>query len=600
MIRVSLVIVLLALACQSPTPAEELFSNWPTPAEVSIKLGSHSVVIPNDRGGLRHFPDMPICVLRQRPLSFLMVCGDDTYLWGGPSLREAMPVAHVLAPGAAGSVDNHYVGIASVHQDTKRKRLVAFYHAEDGEGIEKNDYNGVQGFYGSVCVAESPLDTVQFTKLGPAITADQPKKLRGKDEDGGAWMAQGVGDPSVCVDAEGDYLLCVYGEFSNRLKRGVQLCVARATIDSAGRPGSWTKFNEKSFSQPGVGGHETPVISAWPLGDTIDPHIQYVRQWHRYVMVFEYGSFSEIGAAIKASNAPVADCGIYLTTSKDGTMWAKPIKVKTVFNIYINGYECIMHPFLVISRATSQGISGDLMYGYTPKWPENPQVLGASPIQITLNSEPVRSVASIPKTKTSTTPTVPLPVLALTFDSQAPIENHGAKSVQGKVGKALQFDGKSYVSVAGEFPSGNMPRTLSVWLKNTRGPVGRNIHVINYGPWAQTKVFGIMEAGGKWRFFDWGGGLDSGVKVDQNWHHHCLTYDGRQITYYLDGDAVSNVECTLATSAKPLILGTIAPNATDYGYDGLIDELAIYDKALGADQVQQLRQLGMQGKHPGR
>src|SRR5665213_1793476 len=54
-----------------------------------------------------------------------------------------------------------------------------------------------------------------------------------------------------------------------------------------------------------------------------------------------------------------------------------------------------------------------------------------------------------------------------------------------------------------------------------------------------------------------------------------------------------NHDGTLVPDAKPLILGIIAPNAKDYAYEGLMDELAIYDRTLDAEEVQHLRQLGM-------
>jgi len=388
----------IAFMCVSsfvePASANDVFANWPVQAEISIRHGVQRVVIPSGRGGLQGqgFPDMPIVVLKQRPVTFLMVCGNDTYLWSGKSLSEAMPVSRVLSPGPAGSMDNNYAGIASVCHDKQRKRLIAFYHAEDKEGIGKVAVNDVQGFYGRVCVAESPANKVQFSKLGPALTADQPKKPRGWETEGGpvqAWMSQGVGDPSVCIDADGEHLLCMYNEHSNRLKagRGVQLCVARAPLSSAGLPGSWTKFYQGAFSEPGLGGHDTPVITAAPQGETITPHLQYVSQWQRYIVVFGVGIYSEING-----NPPkVAECGIYLSSSENGTEWTKPVKAKTIFNIWVNGHESMMHPFLVIDRATKSEITGQLMYRYTPRWPDDQGHLVSLPVRISMNSIPPKA-----------------------------------------------------------------------------------------------------------------------------------------------------------------------------------------------------------------
>lgn len=294
---------------------------WSTPAEVSARLGRQSVIIPLGRGDIQGgFPDMPIAVLKRAPLTFLMVCGNDTYLWSGQNLSTAIPIRKVLSPGPAGSVDNNYAGISSIYQDQKNQRLIAFYHAEDKEGIGHIS-NGVQGFYARICVAQSPLKQVRFTKLGPAITADQPKKPRGWETEGGpreAWMAQGAGDPSVCIDASGQYLLCMYGEYSNRLKasRGVQLCIARAPIDSSGMPGSWSKFYRGKFSEPGLNGHDSPVITGSPIADTGGPHLQYVPEWKRYIVVF-----GVVHHEINATQPRPVECGVYVSTSREGTVW---------------------------------------------------------------------------------------------------------------------------------------------------------------------------------------------------------------------------------------------------------------------------------------
>jgi uncharacterized protein (TIGR03067 family) len=187
----------------------------------------------------------------------------------------------------------------------------------------------------------------------------------------------------------------------------------------------------------------------------------------------------------------------------------------------------------------------------------------------------------------------PKPVLQLTFDTtQTPgvrAELQGATFVKGRIGKALQFDGRSYAIVNHNVPIGNSPRSLAVWLKNTRGPVNdRLFHVVTQGPVNTGTVFGIMEAGGKWRFFDFNGGLDSGIQVDTAWHHHCVTFDGTKIVYFFDGKAVSEVNRSLNTTVSPLFLGTMTADDKEKRYKGLIDELMIYDVPLTQNQIAEL------------
>lgn len=370
-----------------PSNAENIFPKIQRPSEVKVSLGNQRVAIPAEKIPGKGFPDMPIVVVKERPFTFLMVCGNETYLWSGNSLSQSVPRGQVLAPGPARSLDNNYAGISSVHHDERNSKLIAFYHAEDSEGIGKIPVNGIVGFYGRICVAESSANNLKFSKLGAAITADQPKKLRAWETEGGpkeAWLAQGVGDPSVCVGADGKYLLCIYNELSNRLKagRGVQLCLARAPIGSAGKPGSWKKYYRGAFTEPGIGGHDTPIISASPFGDSTCPHLQYVKEWKRYVLIFAVHIFSEVNGRPPR----VIHSGTYLSTSHDAVKWNKPIKIKSIFNIFLNNQECLMHPFLVISKATDDRITGELMYRYTPRWPDNQGYLASTPIRISLNS----------------------------------------------------------------------------------------------------------------------------------------------------------------------------------------------------------------------
>jgi hypothetical protein len=362
--------------------AEELFSKWETAGEISAKTGKNRVLIPAGRHGLNYFPDQPICILKEQPLAFLLVA-NGTYVMQGQSFETAVPVGQVLKPGPMGSFDNNYAGIGGIYNDKARNRVIGFYHAEDKEGLGVIEANGVQGFYATIGAAEASMHDHAFRKLGAAISADKPKLTQGRATDGSpkeSWLAQGVGDPTVCIDATGKYLLCYYVEWSNRQKRGVQICVARCPIETAGLPGAWQKYYQGAFSQPGLGGHDTPVVFAGLGADAYTPQVQYVREWERYVMVFGIGVASEINAR---PLKPVQS-GLYISTSKDGIKWGKPFQIDRVFSLVINTQECKVHPTLVISRTTKDKLTGQLLYGYTPRWPESPHHLGSCPITIEL------------------------------------------------------------------------------------------------------------------------------------------------------------------------------------------------------------------------
>jgi hypothetical protein len=365
--------------------SQEVFDDWQKPSEVTVSTGRSHSLMPPGRFGLSYFPDEAICVFKTEPLTFTMVCGNSTYVWTGTSFSAARPVAKVLSPGGADSVDNNYAGIGGIYRDRERNRMIGFYHAEDKAGFGRAEINGVQGFYSTICVAEVPEDGDRFRKLGPGITADKPKLPRGWETEGGppaAWVAQGAGEPSVCIDAEQKNLLCYYTEWSNRLERGVQICVARSPIEKAGLPGSWSKYFRDGFTEPGLGGHETPVISAGLRADTYTPHVQYVGAWNRYVMVFGVG----VGSEIHTRPLKALESGLYITTSHDGVNWAKPVQVEQGFAFVINTQECKIHPTLIVSRASATSLTGQLLYGYTQRWPDTPHHLGGCPISVEFNS----------------------------------------------------------------------------------------------------------------------------------------------------------------------------------------------------------------------
>ena len=125
------------------------------------------------------------------------------------------------------------------------------------------------------------------------------------------------------------------------------------------------------FSEPGLGGHDTPVITVSPAGDTISPHLQYVSQWKRYILVFGVGIYSELNG----KPPKVAESGIYLSTSENGTTWTKPVKAKTIFNVWVNRQICMMHPFLMIEQTTKTEIKGVLMYRYSKHWDDDQECL---------------------------------------------------------------------------------------------------------------------------------------------------------------------------------------------------------------------------------
>jgi Concanavalin A-like lectin/glucanases superfamily len=71
----------------------------------------------------------------------------------------------------------------------------------------------------------------------------------------------------------------------------------------------------------------------------------------------------------------------------------------------------------------------------------------------------------------------------------------------------------------------------------------------------------------------------------RRWSHLAVTYDGTTVSLFVDGDEVSRRATTgrMLATARPLWIGGNHP----YGeyFQGLIDEVRVYDRALSGDQV---------------
>ena len=75
--------------------------------------------------------------------------------------------------------------------------------------------------------------------------------------------------------------------------------------------------------------------------------------------------------------------------------------------------------------------------------------------------------------------------------------------------------------------------------------------------------------------------------TDDQWHHVAASYDGNEQRLYLDGQPCGPVvrwHGDIPATACDLIVGNHQrPSPGSDGFDGLIDELRIYNRALSAD-----------------
>ena len=165
----------------------------------------------------------------------------------------------------------------------------------------------------------------------------------------------------------------------------------------------------------------------------------------------------------------------------------------------------------------------------------------------------------------------------------------------GSSGHSIYLGGKvskDYVTSAASalFPSGSSARTLCAWVKSADG--ARDVwagHIVNYGtPGGDGYAFGMMIFDGdRWWFYGHGApDLDTGIPATTTWHHHCATYDGTTVTYYLDGAQVASGAKSLSTTANTSMVVGVRPDiGWDTYFDGWVDDVRLYDRALSAADV---------------
>lgn len=173
------------------------------------------------------------------------------------------------------------------------------------------------------------------------------------------------------------------------------------------------------------------------------------------------------------------------------------------------------------------------------------------------------------------------------------------KWVDGKIGGGLEFDGTTNFVDCGADESLNITETLTLaaWIKvdifvNWAGIVTKGI---NNSPYAmQIWSDGALRFSPNWG--DPAGGVGSGSfntdsKIPRaQWAHIAITYDGTKAMFYINGipDALEvDRAFTFGTNEESLIMGADFPGGDEY-YDGVIDEVYIYDRALTQAEIQKL------------
>jgi len=166
----------------------------------------------------------------------------------------------------------------------------------------------------------------------------------------------------------------------------------------------------------------------------------------------------------------------------------------------------------------------------------------------------------------------------------------GATFAPGKVGKAFSLDGKDdWVSIKlKNAPTGNAPHSIAAWL-NPKSLPSKRSWILLWGNPGTGSHHWLQNSAGNTQFGPWDGSQVQPPLPINKWTHVAMTYDGKSLKSYVNGtltqtQTISSPKFKLSDSlvlGKPMVGG-------ESWYAGLIDQLAIYDRALNAGDVKVL------------
>lgn len=203
----------------------------------------------------------------------------------------------------------------------------------------------------------------------------------------------------------------------------------------------------------------------------------------------------------------------------------------------------------------------------------------------------------------------------IVYDSSG-FDNHGlifgvAKWINGKYGKALDFDGIDDYAIIQDSPSLRVQSfTLAAWIYMTARPyqaghpghphvcIINKLHHYNTSTVAGYKLdFEYPTATDDTLVISIGNGTAQRFLVEYNsindltlnqWHQIVGTYDGSTAKLYIDGElkASNQGSYTILHDNTPLCFSREISQPIYDGFNGIIDNVIVYNRALGAEEVQ--------------
>ena len=173
-------------------------------------------------------------------------------------------------------------------------------------------------------------------------------------------------------------------------------------------------------------------------------------------------------------------------------------------------------------------------------------------------------------------------------------DRNGDSSKAYKVSKGNKIELPAIDDIAGA-----NSRTISIWLKNINSPLAAKPFV--YGDKSSHgRTFGIVYDE-EWHF--WGHYVSHRIgTLDADWRLHTVSYDNGTIKYYIDGnlkEGETQGVASINTTKTPISIGSWESDPDTVYFDGEVDDVRIYNRALSETEVAELYALEKPQAQPG-
>jgi hypothetical protein len=377
-------VVLLGITAPTTTKAapKPLLAEIPAPtgppvAGKALVSGADEInVLPHTEGvriGAAPLPDVHPTYLRfdDGSIRFWIQGGGGTSIFTTTDFMSFRPspvadhVSPVLGPRQPQSkaFDADYAGGSSIFPAANKTDLTMIYHAENHYGRPYGSA-GVTAFYASIGIARSSDGGVTWSRQGPIITGREAQT---------AYPPPGIGlganNPSAIVTGGYIYVFFVDAVSPSGPFRGIhRLCLARAPIASDGAVGTWMKYYQKSFSEPGLGGLCDAPIPPPPAKSGItfesNPDISFNTALNAYLLVFR------------------GDDGFFYSTASDMMNWSSPVMFMAtppaLQALKTPGSAYYYYPLAVTPSAPSDELTGASGYIFYAKGIEDAKLTQSS------------------------------------------------------------------------------------------------------------------------------------------------------------------------------------------------------------------------------